>query len=163
MNITGLHIAYKIICVRKLWLFTHHIECEQDSDTVAEGRLLHDNTYKRQNKEILFGPILVDWIDLENKIVHEVKKSNRVEEAHIWQLKYYLYYLKNNNIGEFTGMLNYPKLNKTTTVSLSDDDIIRIKKMIGEIKVIVSAEFPPDVDKPITFCKKCSYYELCLI
>ena len=163
MNITGTHIAYKIICERKLWLFAHQIMFEQDSNTVAEGKFLHEHSYKRNKKELNFGPIQIDWIDLNAGIVHEVKKSNKVEEAHIWQLKYYLYYLRSNNIGNYTGILNYPLLKKTKEINLSDDDIVYIEKMIHEIDQIVSFERPPEVNRSKKFCKKCSYYEICSI
>ena len=163
MNITGTHIAYKIICERKLWYFSHRIACEQESGAVAEGKSIHENSYDRKNKEIAFGSIKIDWLDIKAKIVHEVKKSNKAEDAHIWQLKYYLYYMKINNIGDYKGMLNYPKLKKTTAVELKASDIQILEEMIGRIEEIAAMELAPEIDRTISFCKKCSYFEFCRI
>ncbi|WP_369461588.1 Dna2/Cas4 domain-containing protein [Thermoclostridium stercorarium] len=42
----------------------------------------------------------------------KVKKSKSIEEAAIWQVKYYLYYLKRLGIEEVTGIIDYPLLRK---------------------------------------------------
>ena len=163
MKITGTHIAYKLICDRELWFFINNIQCEQESDIVLEGKLLHENSYSQKNKEIAIGPIKLDWVDLQNKVIHEVKKSNKMEESHIWQLKYYIYYLRVNHIGDFTGELNYPKLKKVTKVTLSEQDIPSIQELIKEIENIKTLAIAPKIEKPIKFCKTCSYFDLCWI
>jgi CRISPR-associated exonuclease Cas4 len=161
--ITGTALNYFLLCRRKLWLFANGIHCEQESDAVALGRLLHENTYRDEKKEFEFGSVKIDWLDLKNKVIHEVKKSDKAEYAHAWQLKYYIYYFKTHNIGEFTGELDYPKLKKKETVTLSDSDTILIEQMIEEIKNIVSLPAPPELPDKLTICKKCSYFELCMI
>ncbi|MGI0081574.1 MAG: Dna2/Cas4 domain-containing protein, partial [Nitrososphaerales archaeon] len=45
---TGSQINYYFICKRKLWLFSHNIELEQESDLVKLGALLHQNRYRRK-------------------------------------------------------------------------------------------------------------------
>ncbi|MCX7929018.1 MAG: CRISPR-associated protein Cas4, partial [Patescibacteria group bacterium] len=126
------------------------------------GKLLHKNTYKREKKEFSMGPIKVDWVDLENSIIHEVKKSDKMEIAHIWQLKYYLWLLKTMGAGNFSGEINYPKLKQKVKINLSDEDLDKLNSICNEIEIIISSK---DIPEPINknFCKKCSYFELCYI
>lgn len=161
--LTATHINYYFVCRRKLWFFANHIFSEHNSELVQLGKLIHEDSYDRKRKEFQFGPVKVDWIDLNKKVIHEVKKSDAVEDAHLWQLKYYLYYLRENNIGVFTGELNYPKLKKKQIVELSEDDILEIKKITAEIENIISSDTAPPVLDKKRICKSCSYYELCYI
>ena len=163
MTPTGTHINYYFICHRKLWFFSNHIFSEHNSDTVRLGKLLHEESYSGKRKEYQFGPVKVDWLDLKEKVIHEVKKSDKVENAHLWQLKYYLYYLRENGAGEFTGELNYPRLNKKQTVTLEDEDVQEIRRIIAEIEKIISAPKPPPIEVDKRICKSCSYFELCHI
>ncbi|MDZ7693039.1 MAG: CRISPR-associated protein Cas4 [Balneolaceae bacterium] len=128
------------MCARKLWLFAHNIECEQESDAVRMGRHIHETSYKRKKKEVsVDGVIVVDWIDHGQKIIHEVKKSSSMEQAHQWQLKYYMWYLAQKGLDiaskrkaeefqdnpakrGYIGELNYPKLRQTKTVVLTRED-----------------------------------------
>ncbi|RMH45124.1 MAG: Dna2/Cas4 domain-containing protein, partial [Gammaproteobacteria bacterium] len=45
MRLTATHIAYYHTCKRKLWLFHHGIQMEQESQVVYEGRLIGETTY----------------------------------------------------------------------------------------------------------------------
>jgi len=97
MRITGTHFNYFLICPRKLWLFHNGIQMEQTSDLVYEGKLIHENSYPFRSdrfREVEIGGIKIDYYDHRNRVVHEIKKSDKREEAHIWQLKYYLYVLE---------------------------------------------------------------------
>jgi len=160
-SITGTQINYYFVCKRELWFFSRDIQCEQESDVVTLGRLLHETSYSDKKKEFQFDRIKVDWIDLEKKVLHEVKKSNKAEDAHIWQIKYYLLYLKELGLNGFTGELNYPKLKKKTTVILEKGDEEYLKKVIYEIQIIESGETPPPIEVGKKICKSCSYFELC--
>ncbi len=175
MKITGTHIAYYFICKRKLWFFCKGIRCEHESDAVRMGRHIHETSYKRKKKEIrVDGVIVVDWIDHDEKIIHEVKKSDKMEESHTWQLKYYMWYLEQKGLdvakgGDltgpasegYTGELNYPKFNKKKSVVLTMDDRIKV-----ETEILPDIERISDLDKPPStvewkVCKTCSYNELC--
>ncbi len=127
------------------------------------GKIIHENSYSEERKEYEFDAIKIDWLDLKNKVIHEVKKSDKVEDAHIWQLKYYLYYFKKNNIGDFTGELNYPKLKKKETIILDNNDVHFIEQILEDIKKIILSPEPPRYTEPMKICKHCSYYELCWI
>lgn len=160
-SITATQINYFFVCHRKLWLFSHQIQMEHNSELVAIGKLLHEESYKREKKEIQIGPIKIDFFD-KRGVIHEVKKSPSVEDAHIWQLKYYIYYLKKLGVENLSGEINYPKLKKVLRVELTQDDCKELEKVLDDIERIISNEtIPSIIDKKI--CKKCSYYELCYI
>ena len=67
---------------------------EQNSELVAIGKVVDETTYKKEKKSILIdNTINIDFI--ENKTLrHEIKKTKAIEEAGIWQMKYYIYYLE---------------------------------------------------------------------
>ena len=120
-TITATQINYYFICFRKLWFFSHQINMEQNSELVALGKLLHEESYKREKKEIQIGPIKIDFIGKDG-VIHEIKKTPSVEEAHIWQVKYYIWYLKNLGIDNLRGEIDYPKLKKKTEIKLTVED-----------------------------------------
>lgn len=163
MITTGTHFNYYLICHRKLWLFANGINMESTSDLVYEGKLLHETSYPRRSdkyREIEMDGIKIDYYDPRNKVVHEIKKSDKHEEAHEWQVKYYLYVLEQNGITDATGLLEYPKLHKTQEVLLTIPDRAAIQEMINEIDRIIGQDTcPGHIDK--NHCKNCSYFDFC--
>jgi CRISPR-associated exonuclease Cas4 len=163
MQITGTHFNYYLLCQRKLWLFANGINMEQTSDLVYEGKLIHENSYPQRSErmeEIEIDGIKIDYFDVRRKVIHEIKKSDKIDEAHVWQLKYYIYVLEQNQISGVTGLLEYPKLRKTEEVLLTDDDRKRIVDMKEQIaQLIESDKCPETINKPR--CKNCSYYDFC--
>lgn len=163
MKITGTHFNYYQVCKRKLWLFANGINFEHTSDLVFEGKLIHEDSYPQRSskyEEIELDGVKVDFYDAKNRIIHEIKKSNKVEVAHEWQLKYYLYVFDQNGITGVKGILEYPTLRKTQEVILSDIDRQAITEMKLDIsKIIMDEKCPPLQNKSI--CKSCSYYEFC--
>jgi CRISPR-associated exonuclease Cas4 len=157
---TGTQIAYYFICKRKLWLFVHKIDMEQTSDVVALGKFISEDTYKRQEHEIKIDDIVLDYYDKKNKVIHEVKKSDKMEETHLWQVKYYINVLEEKGVTGVTAQIDYPKLKQTLKVTLSDKDRQELKIIKQDITEIISLRHPPEtINKP--FCKNCSYYDLC--
>lgn len=161
-DLTATHLNYYFVCRRKLWFFHHQIVCEQESDLVKLGRIIHENSYDREQKEIRIGNnIVLDFADVRDKVIHEVKKSDKMEKAHLWQLKFYLWILKNKGIEGFRGQLDYPKLKKTVPVELTPDDCGKLAAMIADIERIVGDAVPPA--RKTRACLKCAYYELCFV
>jgi CRISPR-associated exonuclease Cas4 len=156
---TGSQINYYFVCKRKLWLFSHNIELESDSDLVLQGKLLHEHSYKRKLKEIAIDKIKIDFIEKTNEI-HEIKRSRRVENAHIYQLLYYLYYIKKQAGLDTKGVLNYPLLKKTVNIELTLQKEKELEQIIHEINQIKKLEKPPEA-KWISYCKSCAYSEMC--
>jgi len=162
--ITGTEVAYYIVCKRKLWLFSHGIELERFSDFVEIGKVISETYFKREKfKEIEMQSFKIDFIKIGSEIiVNEVKKSKKLEEAHIWQTKFYIYQLQKLGIECKKGIIHYPKLLKKIDVELTESDKIKIEEALGKIEEIEKLEKPPDViNKP--YCKNCAYYQFCYI
>lgn len=137
---------------------------EYTSDLVYEGKLVHEDSYPQRSakyEEVEIDGIKVDFYDAKNRVIHEVKKSNKVEKAHEWQLKYYMYVFERNGIEGVTGILEYPLLRKTTEVVLSDVDREEIGRMRREIEKVLSSEECPEVCTRKGICRNCSYYDFC--
>lgn len=173
MNITATHINYLNVCKRKLWLFSNAIQMEHTSDIVYDGKVIHETSYNqrsdrytqvdlraRYEDHFLFGKI--DFYDPRQKIVHETKRSKKMESAHEWQAKFYLWILSLNDIQGATAILEYPMLRQTTRIILTDEDIMKLRTSIVEIVRLTVGENCPLVINA-SICKRCSYYELCYI
>ena len=165
MNTTGTHFNYYRICHRKLWLFANGINMEHTSDLVYEGKLIHENSYPQRSEryeELEIEGIKLDFYDARNKIIHEIKKSDKIEDAHEWQLKYYIYVLERQGVEGVTGILEYPSMRHTAKVTLTPPDREYIVMSVAEIaRIIASDKCPSTIDNKI--CKNCSYYEFCYI
>ena len=136
---------------------------EHTSDLVYEGKLIHETAYPQRSEkyeEIEINGIKVDFYDAKNKVIHEIKKSDKIKSAHEQQLKYYLYVFEQAGIEGVSGILEYPKLRKTSEVFLSNIDREEIKEVLQDIERIITGEScPPALNKPV--CKKCSYHDFC--
>lgn len=135
---------------------------EQNSDTVAMGKFISETTYQRKKHEIYIDNIVLDNYDPKTKTIHEVKKSNKMEETHIWQVKYYISVLREKGIVGVKGIIDYPKLRQTVNVELTDEDIKELVIIKKKVKQILEMKKPPEVINK-SFCKKCSYYDLCYV
>ncbi|MDY2981411.1 MAG: CRISPR-associated protein Cas4 [Fusobacterium sp.] len=161
-QISGTMFYYYFVCKRKLWFFSNGIQLEEDNEDVILGKLIDENSYSKELKHILIdNTVNIDFIK-DWKILHEVKKQKSIEEAGIWQLKYYLYFLKIRGINIEKGILDYPKLKKREEVFLSENDEKKIKGILSEIEKITVMEKPPELEK-LKICKKCAYFEYCYI
>lgn len=161
-QISGTMFYYYFVCKRKLWFFSNGIQLEEDNEDVILGKLIDENSYSKELKHILIdNTVNIDFIK-DWKILHEVKKQKSIEEAGIWQLKYYLYFLKIRGINIEKGILDYPKLKKREEIFLSKDDEKKIKEILSEIEKITLMEKPPELKK-LKICKKCAYFEYCYI
>jgi len=163
MNITGTHFNYFHICHRKLWLFANGIVMEHTSDAVYEGKLIHETAYPQRAEryqEVEIAGIKIDFYDQKNKVIHEIKKTDKIEDAHEWQLKFYIYTLEKMGIDGVSGVLEYPVLRKTNKVYISDSDRAKIEDDEKHIADIIESDKCPDVIKS-KICKNCSYFDFC--
>lgn len=162
MRITGTHFNYYFVCKRKLWLFAHGINMEHVSDLVTEGRFIHEEAYPQRPQryeEIEIEGIKVDFYDPKRKIIHEIKKSDSIEPAHEWQLKFYMYVFENNGI-TCSGILEYPVLRKTKQVILNNEDRGKLDMMKKEIAKLAESDICPAIELK-KYCRKCSYFDFC--
>ncbi|MCI1903906.1 MAG: CRISPR-associated protein Cas4 [Enterococcaceae bacterium] len=160
MRITGNMINYYFVCERKLWLFAHGLQYEEEHENVQLGKLLDEKSYSNQRKQIMLdGTINIDFLE-DWKILHEVKKSKAIEPAALWQLRYYIYYLRKKDVKIEKGFLDYPKLRERIEVTLTNEEEQELEKILSRIKGIISAEQVPKLVSKL-FCKSCAYYEYC--
>jgi len=160
MRVTGVKIAYYFICHTKLWLFSHNITLEKENDNVNIGKLIHEDRYKRDSKEITIDQtISIDFIRKGDTIVlHEIKKTKSMEAAHRWQMLYYLYYMKSKGISA-TGEINYPLVSRKEEIVLLEKDESEMKNVINDINKIAMGRMPQP--NRIKICPKCAYFEFC--
>ena len=161
MKITGVKINYYHICHTKLWLFSHNITLEHEHENVNIGKLLHEERYSKNKKDITIdNTISIDFVKRHNGIIelHEVKKTKKMEEAHLRQMLYYLYYLKKRGV-DVRGVMNYPLLNQTRDVELTPEGEKNIEDDIKGIEQIVTGRMPHP--KRMRICPKCAYFEFC--
>lgn len=161
-HVTGVMMYYYFVCKRKLWYFFNQIHMEQNSEAVEIGKILDESSYQRDEKHINIDQVInIDFIR-EHKVLHEIKKSRKIEEASVWQVKYYIYYLKKRGVYNITGKIDYPLLKKSIRVELSEKDEEEIEMILREIQIIVCSEHPPKLNKQ-KICTKCAYFDLCFI
>ena len=155
-DITGLMVYYYFVCPKKLWYHLRNINLEQENENVGIGKLIDETTYKNEHKHIsIDGVINIDFIK-KWSVLHDIKKSKSIEEAGIWQMKYYLYYLKNKGINIEKGVIDYPLLKDRIDVILEESDIDKIEEIVNNIEEIAHLD---NISSKI--CKKCAYYEYC--
>lgn len=153
------------VCHRELWLHANEVRMESTSETVQDGKLLHETAYPQRAeryREVLLGGSKIDFYDPKAKVVHEIKRSNKAETAHVAQVKYYLWLLEESGVPGATGLLEYPRLRQTQPVQLTAEDRLLIPEWQADIRRIIgSAQCPAVINKPI--CRNCSYYEFCYV
>ena len=161
-RVTGVMIYYYFVCKRKLWYFINEINMESDNENVMLGKLLDENSYRRDDKHINIDNVInIDFIK-EHQELHEIKKSKAIEEAGIWQVKYYLYYLKQRGVKGLTAKIDYPLIKKNIVVELSEDDEVQLQKIVADIEKLKMQEQPLAFEKQ-KICGKCAYHDLCFI
>ena len=135
---------------------------EAENENVMLGKLLDESSYQRGEKHINIDNVInIDFIK-EHKELHEVKKSRAIEEAGIWQVKYYLYYLKQRGVNGLKAKIDYPLLKKNLMVELAQEDEEQIERILYEINSMKEQVLPPEFSKK-KICAKCAYHDLCFI
>jgi CRISPR-associated exonuclease Cas4 len=138
---------------------------EQNSEVVSDGKFIGETTYEQRPTkytQVALDGIKIDFYDAKNGVVHETKRSDKMERAHVAQVKYYLYVLEQHGIAANYGILEYPKQRHTERVELTEIDKLEIRNWMAEIEEIIGREVcPPVINKPI--CKQCSYYDFCYV
>jgi CRISPR-associated exonuclease Cas4 len=135
---------------------------EHTSELVGIGKLIDETSYDRERKHILIDEMInVDFLK-DWKIIHEVKKSRKLDEAAKWQLKYYIWVLRNKGVNIEKGILDYPLLRKREEIYLTTEEENELMEVLKDIENILNTTLPPyAINKP--YCKKCAYYEFCYV
>lgn len=174
-RVGGMLVGYYVLCPRKAWLSMRGLWMEQESTAVALGRHIDQTSYDRERKEIHLTaeapndtPLVgkVDWAQLDAGVLHETKKSASAEEAHRWQLRFYLWLLKLNNVTgpggtPFRGEINYPRKRRTEEVFLEQHHAERLQEIVDALRALSETSTPPPRRPDRSFCRRCAFEELC--
>lgn len=174
-RVGGMLVGYYVLCPRKAWLSMNGLWMEQESTTVALGRQIDESSYERERKEIQLTaeapdgtPLVgtVDWARLDAGVLHETKKSAAAEEAHAWQLRFYLWLLALNGVtgpngAPFRGELNYPRQRRTESVELRDAHVDRLETLVDRLRALSRQSTPPPRHESRSFCRECAFEDLC--
>ncbi|MDR0912023.1 MAG: CRISPR-associated protein Cas4 [Methanobrevibacter sp.] len=162
MYISGVMVQYYVSCIRELWFYANRINMNYDNEDISIGKMIHEKSYSRENKEIHFENMAFDFVNKKDGLtIFEIKKSSKLTEPAKYQLLYYLYNLKQAGQNA-KGILVYPDERKRETIELTEDLEKEMEDILNNIKEIISLKTPPKARKK-PYCKKCSYYELCMV
>ena len=152
---------------------------EQESETVALGRLLDETADPREKKgyeldvdappPVAPGVRLVGKIDhanLRDGVLHEVKRGRSGADAHRAQVRFYLWLLRLARVtradgSEFTGQIDYPSLRRTEAVTLTDADAEDLAATVSALAALARTATPPPRHARRAFCAACAFEELC--
>lgn len=161
MEVNGTLIWFYKICKREVWMMAHNILPDQKDENIDFGRFMHEHSFERNEKEVLFGNVRFDVIfkSEDELVIGETKKTSKYQEASKYQLAFYLKVLKNAGI-DARGRLLYPTEKKRVDIELTEDLENEIDQIQIEIIRIAEAE-KPSLPKKIPFCRNCGYKEYC--
>lgn len=161
-NILGVMVQYFVICKRELWFYINQINMNYNNDDISIGKAIHEKSYSRENKEIRVDNMVFDFIkDNDGLTIFEIKKSSRLTIGAKYQLYFYLYNLRfvEPNV---KGVLVYPKERKKEELVLDEKIIEEMDEIIEGIIEVSNLKTPPVV-KNNPYCRRCSFYELCMV
>lgn len=161
-DITGVMVQYFVVCKRELWFYIKQINMNYNNDDISIGKLIHEKSYKRENKELRIDNMVFDFVKKGDELViFEIKKSTKLTIGAKYQLYFYLYNLRLLE-PKIKGILLYPKERKREEIILNDEIINKMENIFDEILEISHFKQPPKAEnKP--YCKSCSFYELCMV
>ena len=161
-NITGVMVQYFVTCKRELWFYINQINMNYNNDDISIGKAIHEKSYSRENKEFRVDNMVFDFVkNSDGLTIFEMKKSSRLTIGAKYQLYFYLYNLR---LIEPTvrGVLVYPKERKKEEIILDDKLIEELGKILSGIAEISNLKVPPVAENK-SYCKRCSFYELCMV
>ncbi|SEN02658.1 CRISPR-associated protein Cas4 [Lihuaxuella thermophila] len=162
--IGGQHFYYLESCKRQLWLYIHKVNLEENFESVELGRLIHDEYYQREDKEIRVDGMLIDFISRDG-YVHETKSSKKPKKEHEIQPLFYAYYLKHIlGYEQIKGAkIHYPLIKQVIELQLDEKRIQEVEEKISQILMIAKQKHMPEIHSNIRLCRKCAYFEFCHI
>lgn len=160
-RITGSMVQAYAVCPRQAWLTSRKICPDEDNIYLALGRLIDQQSFGREKKEVRLGHLCLDLVRRDNRqlVVGEVKKSSRAQEAARLQLAFYLYELALMGI-DAEGELLFPEERRRERVILDDALSQQVARIKTEINSLINKDQPPPRQR-IKRCEKCAYAEFC--
>ncbi|MGQ9531499.1 MAG: CRISPR-associated protein Cas4 [Desulfotomaculales bacterium] len=160
-RITGSLVQSYLVCARQAWLMSRQICPDEDHVYLELGRLVQQQTYARERKEVTMGHLKLDLLRRGNKelVVGEVKKSSRAVEAARMQLAFYLYELREMGV-EAEGELLFPEERQKEILVLDEHWVARVRETKARLAELLRREVPPRAERT-GFCRRCAYAEFC--
>lgn len=175
VRVGGMLVGYYLVCPRKAWLSMRGLWMEGEHEAVQLGKLLDETAYARRDRPALIeaeapdGTRLVaklDGAELARGVLHETKKGRACEEAHVWQLRFYLWVLRlcgatGPGGAPLRGVLDYPALRRREPVALEPAHEARLGELVAAVRALADAPAPPHRHPRRSFCRRCAFEELC--
>ena len=175
VRIGGRLVGYWRVCPRKAWYSMRGLWMEQESEAVALGRLLDRTSYRRRRRPALIeatapdGTPLVaklDGVDLRAGVLHETKKGRSCEDAHVWQVRFYLWVLRLAGVTgpggrPLRGQLDYPALRRTEPGALELEHEGHLAEVVSALAACARQDVPPERHPRRSFCRRCAFEALC--
>lgn len=161
ISVSGHIVQAYLICARQAWLMSRQVIGDQYNDFMAIGRLLSNESYKKEKKEIRVGSSVIDIVSTRDNgvMLVEVKKSSKAIEASIMQLKFYMYTLK-NKVQCLSGEVRIPKEKKIFVIEMNDELVEEVESVVLEIETLLYSDKPPSANW-INYCRTCSQQDFC--
>lgn len=161
MKISGSVVQSFIVCPRQTWLMSRNICGDQSNDFLEIGRIISENSYVRNKKEIIIDNNKIDFlvVDSNTLVIVETKKSSKKFSATEAQLYFYLY-SNRNKFENVKGEIRIPKEKKVIELFLTEEKIKFVQDLIMDIEKTIKKENAP-AKQYINACKSCSYLEFC--
>lgn len=161
IKITGTIVNAFFICPRKAWLYSREFNPDSEMDLLVLGRLVSEESYKREKKEIAIEGMKIDIVRKEEGevVVGEIKRSKAGLKAATMQLSYYLWRLKEMGI-VLKGELLFPKQRKKIPVELDPNIESELRSSLESLKNILVLEKPPQAIRT-RFCRYCAFFDFC--
>ena len=161
VKVLGSFVQAYSVCPRQAWLMSRQICPDEDNIYLEMGRLVGEQAFGRERKEVLLGHLKIDLIRRGGRsfVVGEVKKSSKASGAARMQLAFYIYELREMGIAA-EGELLFPEERRREKVILDDKLAKEVENLKREIAELIQREKPPAPQKN-RFCGKCAYAEFC--
>jgi len=161
MHLAGNLVNAYYICKRKFWLYARQFNPDPETDLLLLGKIISEESYQREKKEILFEGVKIDLVKKEDQelIICEVKKSSKGLKAAMMQLAYYFKKLREKGIYP-KGEILIPKEKRRIPFELTEEIEKELENGLFEMKSIMLDDNPPAVYKT-SFCKNCGFFEFC--
>ncbi len=161
IRVTGTMVNYLLVCQRKLWLHSKGLGREQDSELVTIGSIIHQDSFSRENKEVLvFDRIMIDHRSfVDGIVIHEVKKTRSKPEAARAQLLFYLYELHRHGV-KCSGELHFLSSRRKEQIVFDNEMEEYVEGLLDKITKVLKMERCPEIPEGAP-CRKCSYRDYC--
>ena len=127
------------MCKKETLVFTAYYH-GTDSQYIEIGKILHEESFKREKKEILIdGTIMVDFSS--RTTIHETKSTTAIDEASVTGALLYII-LRRKVFTGVKGIIHYYKNRQKEQVLLTDNERKKLDEIIERVEEIKNLAIP---------------------